>query len=151
MSAYYLNAHILFVFLQFYHIVSALSNPLSFYFLGTSADELAEIANLSTVYISYQLKMNPVKIPLQKVSQIYFLRIRRILRLCQTNSAEPSAFILSILSKEHPALKLSFMQSLFYLIPNSSSAPSATLYMNTHSKYLLLPDTLSCKQIQYDI
>lgn len=37
MSAYYLNAHILFVFLQFYHIVSALSNPLSFYFLGTSA------------------------------------------------------------------------------------------------------------------
>ena len=37
--------------------------------------------------------------------------------------------------------------SLFYLIPNSSSAPSATLYMNTHSKYSLLPDTLSCKQI----
>ncbi len=42
-------------------------------------------------------------------------------------------------------------ESLFYLIPNSSSAPSATLYMNTHSKYLLLPDTLSCKQIQCDI
>lgn len=59
--------------------------------------------------------------------------------------------ILSILSKEHPALRLSFMQSLFYLIPNSSTAPSATLYMNTHSKYLLLPDTLSCKQIQCDI
>ncbi len=57
----------------------------------------------------------------------------------------------SILSKEHPALRLSYMQSLFYLIPNSSSAPSATLYMNTHSKYLLLPDTLSCKQIQCDI
>lgn len=49
------------------------------------------------------------------------------------------------------ALRLSFMQSLCYLIPNSSSAPSATLYMNTHSKYLLLPDTLSCKQIQCDI
>ena len=28
---------------------------------------------------------------------------------------------------------------------------SATLYMNIHSKYLLLPDTLSCKQIQCDI
>ena len=27
------------------------------------------------------------------------------------------------------------------------AAPSATLYMNTHSKYSLLPDTLSCKQI----
>ena len=38
------------------------------------------------------------------------------------------------------------MQALFYLIPNSSSAPSATLYMNTHSKYLLLPDTLSCNK-----
>lgn len=48
-------------------------------------------------------------------------------------------------------LRLSFMQALFYLIPNSSSAPSATLYMNTHSKYLLLPDTLSYKQIQCDI
>ena len=35
---------------------------------GLSAEELAEIADLSTVYISYQLKMNPVKIPLQKVS-----------------------------------------------------------------------------------
>ena len=53
MSAYYLNAHILFVFLQFYHIVSALSNPLSFYFLGTSAGIFLPFSsNSSSVLIS---------------------------------------------------------------------------------------------------
>ena len=39
---------------------------------------------------------------------VYFLRIRTILRLCQTNSTEPSSFVLSILSKRMPYFKAPF-------------------------------------------
>ena len=68
MSAYYLNAHILFVFLQFYHIVSALSNPLSFYFLGTSAGIF-----LCTPRSILPFSFNSSSVLISSLSAMYFL------------------------------------------------------------------------------
>ena len=68
MSAYYLNAHILFVFLQFYHIVSALSNPLSFYFLGTSAGIF-----LCTPRSILPFSSNSSSVLISSLSAMYFL------------------------------------------------------------------------------
>ena len=68
MSAYYLNAHILFVPLQFYHIASALSNPLSFYFLGTSAGIF-----LCTPRSILPFSSNSSSVLISSLSAMYFL------------------------------------------------------------------------------
>ncbi len=111
MSAYYLNAHILFVPLQFYHIASALSNPLSFYFLGTwlilklvMIENLLFVILLNHMILSITSSSRPGGIcAVSTLINIYekygFHTLDRVLRLCvATWEGAPMSFSSNMLN-----------------------------------------------------